>query len=97
MPAGGHPVFVVTPLARVALLSGAAVVVSLLVRVVNPYHVPGPTASDVGPEIDETAAARAGRRGLADMRAEARACGAALDIGRGDGGRGTAVSFRWPG
>ena len=35
---------------------------------------------------------RAGRRGIADMRAEARACGASLDVGRGavrarDGGR----------
>ncbi len=50
-----------------------------------------------GPAIDEAAAARGGRRGLADMRAEARACGAALDVGRGDGDTGTAIGFRWPG
>jgi hypothetical protein len=30
------------------------------------------------------------------MRAEARACGAALEIGRGADGRGTAVELRWP-
>ena len=50
-----------------------------------------------GPPVDEAAAMRAGRRGIADMRAEARACGAALAIGRGAGGRGTAVELRWPG
>jgi signal transduction histidine kinase len=50
-----------------------------------------------GPPIDEAAAARGGRRGLADMRAEARACGAALDVGRGPGDAGTAIGFRWPG
>jgi signal transduction histidine kinase len=49
-----------------------------------------------GPPVDEAAAARAGRRGLADMRAEARACGATLEVGRGAGGRGTAIRFRWP-
>ena len=49
-----------------------------------------------GPPVDEAAAARSGRRGIADMRAEARACGASLDIGRGAGDRGTAVRFRWP-
>lgn len=49
-----------------------------------------------GPPVDEAAAARSGRRGLADMRAEARACGAALDVGRGAGDRGTAIRFRWP-
>lgn len=49
-----------------------------------------------GPPVDETAAARAGRRGIADMRAEARACGAVLEVGRGPGGRGTAIRFRWP-
>jgi signal transduction histidine kinase len=49
-----------------------------------------------GPPVDEAAAARGGRRGLADMRAEARACGGALEVGRGPGDRGTAVRFRWP-
>lgn len=49
-----------------------------------------------GPPIDEAAAARGGRRGIADMRAEARAAGAALELGRGAGGRGAAVEFRWP-
>jgi signal transduction histidine kinase len=49
-----------------------------------------------GPPVDEAAAARSGRRGIADMRAEARAAGAALEVGRGAGGRGTAVEFRWP-
>ena len=38
-----------------------------------------------GPPVDEGAATRAGRRGIADMRAEARACGAGLAIGRGSG------------
>ena len=50
-----------------------------------------------GPPVDEAAAMRGGRRGIADMRAEARACGAVLDIGSGAGGRGTAVELRWPG
>lgn len=49
-----------------------------------------------GPPVDEAAAARGGRRGIADMRAEARAAGAALELGRGAGGRGAAVEFRWP-
>ena len=49
-----------------------------------------------GPAVDEAAAARSGRRGIADMRAEARAAGAELEVGRGAGGRGTAVEFRWP-
>jgi signal transduction histidine kinase len=49
-----------------------------------------------GPAVDEVAAARGGRRGIADMRAEARAAGAALELGRGAGGRGTAVELRWP-
>ncbi len=49
-----------------------------------------------GPPIDEAAAARSGRRGLADMRAEARACGAELEVGRGADGRGSAVLFTWP-
>jgi signal transduction histidine kinase len=49
-----------------------------------------------GPGVDEPAAARGGRRGISDMRAEARACGAALEIGRGKADRGTAVELRWP-
>jgi signal transduction histidine kinase len=49
-----------------------------------------------GPAVDEGAATRGGHRGIADMRAEARATGAALAISRGAGGRGTAVDFRWP-
>jgi signal transduction histidine kinase len=49
-----------------------------------------------GPPIDEAAAMRAGRRGIADMRAEAKACGARLDIGRGADGHGTAVELAWP-
>ncbi len=47
--------------------------------------------------VDEAAAARGGRRGVADMRAEAQACGAALDVGRGRDGRGTSIRFTWPG
>ncbi len=50
-----------------------------------------------GPPVDEAAARRGGRRGIADMRAEARACGATLELGRGPGDRGTAVELRWPG
>ncbi len=50
-----------------------------------------------GPPVDEAAATRAGRRGIADMRAEARACGARLDVGRDADGRGTAVELAWPG
>jgi signal transduction histidine kinase len=50
-----------------------------------------------GPPVDEAAAMRVGRRGIADMRAEARGCGASLAIGRGRGDRGTAVELRWPG
>ncbi|MEO5964958.1 MAG: hypothetical protein ABIR11_05790 [Candidatus Limnocylindrales bacterium] len=49
-----------------------------------------------GPPIDEAAAARSGRRGIADMRAESRACEAVLEIGRGSGGQGTLIAFRWP-
>lgn len=49
-----------------------------------------------GPAVDEAAATRGGRRGIADMRAEALACGAALDVGRGPGDRGTAIDLRWP-
>ncbi|MEI7744316.1 MAG: ATP-binding protein, partial [Chloroflexota bacterium] len=49
-----------------------------------------------GPAVDEAAAMRTGRRGVADMRAEARACGAGLQIGRGTTGTGTTVELRWP-
>jgi signal transduction histidine kinase len=49
-----------------------------------------------GPPIDEVAALRGGRRGIADMRAEAHACGGVLELGRGAGDRGTAVELRWP-
>ena len=49
------------------------------------------------PPVNEAAAARSGRRGIADMRAEAQACGAALEVGRGRDGRGTSVRFAWPG
>jgi signal transduction histidine kinase len=49
-----------------------------------------------GPPVDEAAAMRTGRRGIADMRAEARACAASLELGRGAGGRGTTVELRWP-
>jgi len=49
-----------------------------------------------GPPVDEAAATRSGRRGIADMRAEARACSASLGVGRGTGGRGTAIELRWP-
>ena len=48
-----------------------------------------------GPPIDEAGAARRGRRGLADMRAEAQATGASLQVGRGAGDRGTAIDYRW--
>jgi signal transduction histidine kinase len=52
---------------------------------------------DDGPSrrIDEAAAVRAGRRGIADMRAEAASCGATLALGPGRGGRGTAVALDW--
>ena len=46
-----------------------------------------------GPPVDEAAARRAGRRGIADMRAEAQACGARLELGTGAEGRGTAVEL----
>jgi signal transduction histidine kinase len=49
-----------------------------------------------GTPIDEAAALRSGRRGIADMRAEARACDAAIEVGRGPGGRGTSIGFAWP-
>jgi signal transduction histidine kinase len=48
------------------------------------------------PPIDEDAATRRGRRGIADMRAEARACGASLSVGKRRDGTGTAVELRWP-
>ncbi|HEX5829083.1 MAG TPA: hypothetical protein VFY23_16275 [Candidatus Limnocylindrales bacterium] len=48
------------------------------------------------PAIDEAAAARAGHRGIADMRAEARACGASLEVGRAIRGSGVAIVFAWP-
>jgi signal transduction histidine kinase len=53
---------------------------------------------DRGPGITPTAIAAArerGHRGIADMAAEAAACGATLDIGPGDGGVGTVVTFAW--
>jgi signal transduction histidine kinase len=53
---------------------------------------------DDGPGISEEAivAARAnGRRGMADMAAEAAACGAIVDVGPGPGGVGTLVTFAW--
>jgi signal transduction histidine kinase len=49
------------------------------------------------PAVDEAAAARSGRRGIADMRAEATSCGATLLIARGPDNRGTAVAFVWSG
>jgi len=48
-----------------------------------------------GPPANEDAAARSGRRGIADMRAEARACGGVLRISPRPT-HGTAVVFRWP-
>ncbi len=45
--------------------------------------------------IDEAAAARAGRRGIADMRAEAASCGGTLLVVQPAGGRGTAIAFQW--
>jgi signal transduction histidine kinase len=70
---------------------------SVAVRVaVAPGHVHVGVEDDAdGPPIDEAGAARRGRRGLADMRAEAQATGASLDIGPGAGGRGTAIDYRW--
>ncbi len=74
---------------------GAAVVVSLAAQ---PDAVRLSIEDDGdGPPIDAAAAARAGRRGIADMRAEAQACGAALEIGRGREDRGASIRFRWPG
>jgi signal transduction histidine kinase len=45
--------------------------------------------------IDEAAAARAGRRGIADMRAEAASCGGTLLVVQPADGRGTAIAFQW--
>jgi signal transduction histidine kinase len=56
------------------------------------------TITDDGPGItpDAIAAAQSvGHRGIADMAAEAAACGASLDVGAGAHGTGTVVSFRW--
>lgn len=53
---------------------------------------------DDGPGISNDALVSArdrGRRGMADMAAEAAACGAIVEVGPGPGGVGTAVSFRW--
>jgi signal transduction histidine kinase len=52
---------------------------------------------DDGPGIavDARSAATNGRRGLADMAAEASACGATAEVGPGPGGVGTLVTFSW--
>ncbi len=55
--------------------------------------------ADDGPGIAPTAhrdAIAAGRRGLADMDAEAARCGASLVVGRSPSGIGTVVTFDWP-
>jgi signal transduction histidine kinase len=55
--------------------------------------------SDDGPGIPADAAGAAvagGRRGLADMRAEAEACGASLVTASDPRKRGTVVQFAWP-
>ena len=49
-----------------------------------------------GPALDEAAAARHGRRGIADMRSEAGACGGTLETGPAQPGPGMLVAFRWP-
>jgi signal transduction histidine kinase len=54
--------------------------------------------TDEGPGIDAAALDQArenGRRGLADMAAEAAAVGGELDVASGPGGVGTTVTFRW--
>ena len=56
------------------------------------------TIRDDGPGIAPDAIATAqstGHRGIADMAAEAAACGGSLEVGPGTHGKGTAVSFRW--
>jgi signal transduction histidine kinase len=53
---------------------------------------------DDGPGLSDAALAAArtkGRRGMADMAAEAAACGAIVEVGPGPGEGGTAVSFWW--
>jgi signal transduction histidine kinase len=55
--------------------------------------------ADDGPGIADgagRAAVAAGRRGLADMDAEAARCGAGLVVGRAPTGAGTVVTFDWP-
>ena len=54
--------------------------------------------ADDGPGISDdavTAARNRGRRGMADMAAEAAACGALVEVGPGPGEVGTTVSFCW--
>jgi signal transduction histidine kinase len=70
---------------------------SVALRVaVAPGHVQVRIEDDgEGPPIDEAGAARRGRRGLADMRAEAQATGASIEIGRGADDHGTAIAYRW--
>ena len=56
------------------------------------------TVVDDGPGLRADAhqeAARAGRRGLADMATEAAATGASLEVGRADPSGGTRVVFGW--
>jgi signal transduction histidine kinase len=56
------------------------------------------TVRDDGPGITREAIASAqgvGHRGIADMAAEAAACGGSLDVGPAPDGTGTAVSFAW--
>lgn len=48
-----------------------------------------------GAPIDEAAAVRAGRRGIADMRVEAAACGATLLVVQSPATPGTAIAFQW--
>src|SRR5262245_8584016 len=62
-----------------------------VVEVVVADDRPGITAEALA------AARENGRRGLADMAAEAAAIGATVDVGPGPGGRGTVVSFSWRG
>jgi signal transduction histidine kinase len=56
------------------------------------------TVSDDGPGITDEAIATAranGRRGMADMAAEAATIGAVVDVAPGPDGAGTIVTFRW--
>ncbi len=55
------------------------------------------TIADDGPglTIDEAEPARKGRRGLADMRTEARACAATILLRPGADGIGASVGFTW--